>query len=345
MDRTQISQEAFKQFNLFKQRQAELHGVDATFISDGHLFSVSPNVEKTWYKNLYAADDLLSKINTGTCKEMICENLGVIVPSGIVSGRTNNADRKNPRKPRKIGGTDGVKYTTATTHFDTYILYRLLNEWATSPEFQQEIQKFYFEKKRDDIRMIGWNGIKVAENSDPDTNELGEDVNIGWLQRTRIHKSEHVFKDKIGTIPLTVGAKGSFKNLDELVAKAIAVIPPALRKDLVVFASDNMLIDREAALYGQSDNKDLAGKLVALARSSVGNKPAYAADFFPEKTIFITSFDNLAHITQTGSIRQRITNNEEFSCVDRFSETEEFYALADYNKAVLLEGIEFKEEE
>jgi len=340
----EISQLAYQAFSLFKEQQAKLHGVSADFITAGKQFSVSPKVERNWFKNLYANDDLLSKIHTGTCKEMICEDIGLVTPTSIISGRVNNSDRKNPRQPRKIGSTDGIKYQTATTHFDTYIPYRTLNEWATEPEFQKLVNAFYFEQKNAEIRMIGWNGIEKADVTDPITNELGEDVNIGWLQRVRTHKPEHAFKDKIGTDAVTVGKAGIFKNLDDLVTKAIAVIPPAKRKDLVVFASDNMLLDRASALYAGADNKDLATKAVSLARKEVGGKPAYAADFFPENTIFITSFENLAHITQTGSIRQRIKDNEEFSCVDRFSETEEFYALADYDKAVLIEGIVFVED-
>lgn len=341
----EISQLAYQAFSLFKEQQAKLHGVSVDFITKGHMFTVSPKVERTWFKNLYANDDLLSKIHTGTCKEMICEDIGLVTPTGIISGRVNNADRKNPRQPRKIGSTNGIQYQTATTHFDTYIPYRSLNEWATEPEFQKLVNAFYFEQKNAEIRMIGWNGIKKADVTDPTTNELGQDVNIGWLQRVRTHKPEHAFKDKIGELAVTIGKTGTFKNLDDLVTKAIAVIPPAKRKNLVVFASDNMLLDRASALYAGANNKDLADNAVSIARKEVGGRPAYAADFFPENTIFITSFDNMAHITQTGSIRQRLEENSTFSCVDRFSETEEFYALGDYEKAVLIEGIQFVEED
>lgn len=341
----EISQLAYQAFSLFKEQQSKLHGVSVDFITEGKMFSVSPKVERNWFKNLYANDDLLSKIHTGTCKEMICEDIGLVTPTGIISSRVNNSDRKNPRQPRKIGSTDGIKYQTATTHFDTFVPYQTLNEWATEPEFQKLINAFYFEQKNAEVRMIGWNGTHKADVTDATTNELGQDVNIGWLQRVRTHKPEHAFKDKIGELAVTIGKNGTFKNLDDLVTKAIAVIPAAKRKDLVVFASDNMLLDRASALYSVADNKDLAGKLVSIARKEVGGRPAYAADFFPENTIFITPFKNLAHITQTGSIRQRIKDNDEFSCVDRFSETEEFYALADYDQAVLIEGITFVEED
>lgn len=341
----EISQLAYQAFSLFKEQQSKLHGVSVDFITEGKMFSVSPKVERTWFKNLYANDDLLSKIHTGTCKEKICEDIGLVTPTGIISGRVNNADRKNPRQPRKIGSTDGIQYQTATTHFDTYIPYSTLNDWATEPEFQKLVNAFYFEQKNVEIRMIGWNGTHKADVTDPEKFELGQDVNIGWLQRVREHKPSHVFKDKLLDDALTVGKTGTFKNLDDLVAKAKAVIPAAKRKDLVVFASDNMLLDRESSLYSVADNKDLANKAVVIARKEVGGLPTYAADFFPENTIFITPLKNLAHIVQTGSVRQRIKDNDEYSCVDRFSETEEFYALGDYEKAVLIEGIVFVEED
>lgn len=340
----EITQLAYQAFSLFREQQANLHGVSVDFITKGHMFTVSPKVERKWFNNLYSSDDLLSKIHTGTCKEMICEDIGLISSTGIVSGRVNNADRKNPRQPRKIGGTDGIQYQTATTHFDTFIPYRTLNEWATEPEFQKLVNAFYFEQKRAEIRMIGWNGTSKEAVTNPTVNELGQDVNIGWLQRVRTHKPEHAFKDSIGATPIAIGKAGSFKNLDDLVTKAIAVIPPAKRKNLVVFASDNMLLDRASALFGSADNKDLAGGLVSLARKEIGGIPTYAADFFPESTLFITSFENLAHITQEGSIRQRFEENSAHSCIDRFSETEEFYALGDYDKAVLIEGIKFVED-
>lgn len=340
-----ITQEAYQAFSLFKEQQANLHGVPVGFINEGKQFSVSPKVQIKWHKNIYASDDLLSKINTGTCKEVVCNDLGLVTPTKIVSGRTNTADRKKPRKPRPIGGTNGIEYRTAATHFDTSLPYKKLNEWATEPKFQILVNEFYFEQKRDEIRMIGWNGIEQALETDPDVNELGEDVNIGWLQRVRIHKPEHAFKDKIGELAVTVGKTGTFKNLDDLVTKAVAVIPQRLRKDLVVFASDNMLLDRTSSLYARADNKDLAGQIVALARKEIGNIPTFKADYFPDNTLLITNMMNLAHITQEGSIRQSIKDNDEYSCVDRFSEAEEFYALDNYDRAVLIEGIVFVEED
>ncbi len=340
-----ITQSAYQAFSLFKEQQANLHGVPVVFINEGKQFSVNPKVQLKWHKNIYASDDLLSKIHTGTCKEVLCSDLGLVTPTTIISSRTNTADRKKPRKPKNLGGTSGIEYRAATTDFDTSLPYSKLNEWATEPEFQILVNEFYFKQKRDEIRMIGWNGIEQAEETDSTVNELGEDVNIGWLQRVRTHKPEHAFKDKIGELAVTVGKTGTFKNLDDLVTKAVAVIPPQLRKNLVVFASDNMLLDRASALYAGANNKDLADSAVSIARKEIGGKPTYAADYFPENTIFITTFENLAHITQIGSIRQSIKDNDEYSCVDRFSQSNEFYGLGDYDRAVLIEGIVFVEED
>ncbi|MBF4359463.1 P2 family phage major capsid protein, partial [Vibrio anguillarum] len=93
----------------------------------------------------------------------------------------------------------------------------LLTQWANSGnvgEFTKLMNAAMTRNVALDVLKIGFNGTSIAENTNPATNPLGQDVNKGWLKLAKEKKAEQVLASAI--LDPTGTTAGSYKNLDAL---------------------------------------------------------------------------------------------------------------------------------
>ncbi|UNM95499.1 phage major capsid protein, P2 family [Ignatzschineria rhizosphaerae] len=318
----------------FFKSQAEHNNVSFEFVAEGNAFSVIPSVEHRWITGLQDASPFLKRITMSTCDEMIVNDLNYEA-GGIVSGRTDTT--KNDRKTKEMGTVKGVKYECVVIDHDTHIKFSDLNRWSTTDrnKFLDRINDRRRTSKMNDIVMIGWHGIKAADETDPTKNPLGEDVAIGWLQHVRTNKPTNVLKDAI-----TIGKNGDYANLDALVIGLKAQIPMYKRKDLVVLASSDLVDARSMGLAETADVSETAGKKVGLAATYLSNgDEVLTPDYFPEKTVIVTNLANLHHLTKKGSTNIHPNVNSARSQLELFNQALETYAIGDYEQIIIAENV------
>lgn len=319
----------------YTSRQAELHGVDVKAIEAGQKFTINPQTEYVWVEKV-ASEGILSEVDIDLCTDMIVNDLG-FGPSQLVSGRTNTDDKE--RETSGLGKPSGIVYTAVKTDHDTHFTFAELNSFARTKEmFQKRLQDRRLESKREDMERIGWNGEKVAENTDKKTYPLGQDVNIGWLQRIRTHKPEHAITELNGEA-IKVGKGQLIENLDQLVVQALSLIPKQYQKDLKVYVSSDLLVGRQMKLLEKATNTETAQKITQEAYYVINGLIAKSPDFFPDGTILVTRPKNLAIRIQKGSVRSSYEMNSKRDRYENYNTQNEFYALHNYEQAVLVEKI------
>ncbi|HHW5398784.1 phage major capsid protein, P2 family [Escherichia coli] len=159
----------------------------------------------------------------------------------------------------------------------------------------------------EDILRIGFNGASVAENSDPETNKLGQDVNIGWHQIARNWGEEEGRTSKILTDQVTIGEGGDFIGLDAAASDIIRSAIPAQWQDnpnLVVLVGADLLAAEEVRLYNKEDRPSEQVAAQQLSKNIAGRR-AFCPPFMPGKRLVVTTLQNLQVLTLQGSRRRR----------------------------------------
>lgn len=336
----QLTNEASREVDEYFARQAELNQISISSVSEGAFFTVVPEVEHNWVTAVSESDSFLKRIDLDTCTSQVVNDLGPD-EMALVSGRTNTEE--DDRKTTSIAGVKGVRYVAEPTDHDTHISYAELNKWTrrNGARFQRLIANRRAASKGNDLLKIGWHGKSVESNTDPIKNPLGQDVNIGWIERVRKHKPEHLLDGS----NITIGEGGTYKSLDALVIAMRAQIPKEKQADLELFASAEYFEDRAMKLVEtQTVTERGDGSLLRAEYLLAGGIKGSTPNYFPDKTIILTNPKNLAHRTQEGSVRQAIENNHKRSRQEHFLQSNEFYAVKDYDAIIIMEGVTLKEE-
>jgi P2 family phage major capsid protein len=232
---------------------------------------------------------------------------------------------------------------------DTFASYAQLDAWAKFPDFQQRLSNQIIQRIALDRIMIGFNGTSYADKSDRNANPLLQDCGIGWLQQYRANAPQRVMKDITVTSrddSNQVIAKGDYGNYDSLVYDAVNSLMDEWYKDspnLVVITGRNLTVSRSfpiinAVSTNNPNSEALAGQLIA-SRKTIGNLPSFIAPFFPDGSMFITSWENLSIYWQEGAHRRRIVEEPEYNRVSTYSSSNDAYVVEDYGFGCLIEGI------
>lgn len=124
------------------------------------------------------------------------------------------------------------EYRLFDTEFDTKLPWAMIDNWSKFPDFAQRYSRHVAISVALSRISVGWNGLAAAASTNREANPNGEDVNIGWLQKLRLEKPEHVMgrntvtnggvTTATGTAkPIYIGkdadiADGDYKNVDAL---------------------------------------------------------------------------------------------------------------------------------
>ena len=209
-------------FNAIVQINGATRGV-------AHQFSLDPTAEQRLEDLQREQVGFLQEINVIGVRDLIGAVIG-LGTDDMIASRTAEADL--PRKPRYVGKLDGREYRLYDTEFNTKLPWQIIDNWSKFPDFAQRYARHVAISVALSRISVGWNGLVAAASTDAEDNPLGEDVNIGWLQKLRLEKPSHVMGRATVTAggittatgaaaPIYIGpnadsADGDYKNIDAL---------------------------------------------------------------------------------------------------------------------------------
>jgi P2 family phage major capsid protein len=324
----------------------DLHPGACVFSAVARNFAVEPSVQQKLVDKISEDTSFLGDVNIELVTELKGEKLGLGLDGKIISSRTDVLAA--PRVPKSYWSLDDDKYECRDTHFDTFLSYAQIDKWAKFPDFSARISAHLLLAQRADRIKIGFNGKSHAPTTDRAANPLGQDVNVGWLERMRLNAPDRVLAtgSTAGKITFGTHATADFKTLDALVISAVnEMIEPwhHNRSDLVVLVSRDLLEDKYFDIYNlaQPATEQLAVQALDLQRR-LGRYPAKVVPWFPNGTIAITFPKNLSIYEQEGSRRRKIQDNASRSRFDDFESYNEDYVIEDYTAMCMVEKIEEK---
>lgn len=324
-------------FNAYLQQLAQLHGVpDVTT-----KFTASPSVAQTLETRIQESSDFLSRINIYGVTEQMGEKIGLGV-TGPLAGTTDTSAAD--RQTRDISSLDDRGYVCTQTNFDTHLTYAKLDAWAKFPDFQARIRDAIIKLMALNRIMIGWNGTSRAATSNPVTNPLLQDVNIGWLQKMRTENAARVMSEVVAASgQITIGAGSDFENIDALVFSMVSeFIQPWYQEDpgLVVVCGRQLLADKYFPIINktQAPSEMLAADIVT-SQKRIGNLPAVRVPYFPANGLMVTRLDNLSIYWQEGTRRRTVEDNAKRDRVENYESVNEAYVIEDLGCAAMAENI------
>jgi P2 family phage major capsid protein len=194
--------------------------------------------------------------------------------------------------------------------------------------------------------VIGFNGVKVATDTDMTQHPLLEDVNIGWLQHYRNQAPQRVMGDGKETGKVLIGTGGDYTNLDALVFDSINLLDPWFRKDtgLVAIMGRQLLSDKYFPLINatQPPTESLAADII-ISQKRVGGLPAVTVPYFPDNAILITRFDNLSIYYQENARRRRVVDEAKRDRIENYESSNDAYVVEEFGLGALIEHIQFVE--
>ena len=217
---------------------AQLNGVsDATA-----KFTVDPSVQQTLETRIQESSDFLRQINIVGVTEQQGEKLGLGV-GGPIASTTNTAVQD--RATKDPTDMDQQGYVCTKTDFDTHLTYGKLDAWAKFPDFQTRVRDAIIRRQALDRIMIGFNGTSRAATSDPGTNTMLQDVNIGWLQKYRANAVARVMDEGANAGELRV-ARERIAELERMQGVLVGALEAVMR--YVAKAEDTAINGGEVAI-------------------------------------------------------------------------------------------------
>lgn len=325
-------------FNNFLSQVAKVNGVT----SAAEKFAVEPSVQQRLETAIQESSGLLQKINLLGVTEKDGEAL-LLGVNGTIASRTDTS-ANNRRNPRDVHALTKDTYACKKTDFDIAFPYALLDAWAKFPDFQARLSSSVAARQALDRIMIGFNGTSAAAATNRATNQLLQDVNIGWLQKLRTSASDRVMSEGDVTGKVTVGTAGDYKTLDGLVYDAVQMLDPWHRKhpDLVVLVDRGLLHSKLLAAVekGAASNVEENASDEIVSKARLGGLPIVDAPFFPDGTVLVTTLSNLSIYWQEGARRRHVKDEPEYDRVADYQSSNDAYVIEDFGLAALVENIE-----
>lgn len=321
-------------------RIAELNGVGADHVTS--KFNVTPSIQQKLESKIQESSDFLKAVSFYGVDEQEGEKIGLDVAGPIA--RTVDTSSQD-RQTSDVARLDNHGYRCEQTNYDTHITYARLDQWAKFPDFQVRLANLIVQAIALNRMMIGFNGTSRAATSNPATNPLLQDVNIGWLQKIRTKAPQRWLKEVVeGSGKIQIGGSGDYKNLDALVMDVVAnQIDPWFQNDprLVAVVGRKLMADKYFPLVNadREPSETLAADLI-ISQKRIGNLPAVTVPFFPENAVMVTRLDNLAIYYQNGKHRRSVIDNPKRDRIETYQSSNDAFELEDYGCAALAENIE-----
>ncbi|URM27358.1 phage major capsid protein, P2 family [Pseudomonas frederiksbergensis] len=316
---------------------AETYGVALS----SKMFSVEPSIAQELNEAITAKSDFLQRINVIPVTEIKGEKL-LIGVSGPVTGRTNT--KTTDREAKDASALDNSTYELSSTESDVGLPYAKIDAWAKFPDFHQKYSAAVQKQIALDRIMVGFHGVKAAEQTDIEAYPMLQDVNKGWLQQLREQAPQQVLKEGKTAGKVTLGANGDYANLDALVHDTKQMVDERLRDggDLVAIIGSDLLAADKAKLYSKQGDTPTEKERIEDAQviATYGGLPSFSVPFFPVNAVLVTSWDNLSIYFQESSWRKQTVDNPKRSRVEDYNSRNEGYVIEQLEKIALTENVE-----
>lgn len=203
------------------------------------------------------------------------------------------------RKKVTINGTEFWLSETDTCANISYGEMSDIYNLGAASDFDSTMDSFFSQAYALDMLRVGFNGISVADITDPESNKKGEDVNIGWHALAK----EFAGGKQIMSDSVTLGDTGQWKNIDLLANHLITnVIAEPFREDprLVVLIGAELAAQQRLRLFNAAD-RPANVSAAQMATSSVAGRFAFIPPFMPGKRLAVTTLSNLHIYTQANT--------------------------------------------
>ncbi len=299
-------------------------------------FNVTPTVAQKLQDAITQEVDFLNRINVIPVDELKGQKvLGGV--SNLVGKRTNTDT--TDRETQDLLSLGNKDYELFFTEFDVHLKFSQIDSWAKFPDFQERYGSWVRKAIALARIRIGWHGTSAANVTDPGANDMGEDVNKGWLQHLRDYKSgAQWFIEGETAGEIRFGEGGDFVNLDSAVFALKQMVNPIHRGsgDLVAIVGEDLIAEEKAALYAALGRKPSEKERIekeVVTKVYAGCPLVTDVPFFPARGILITSLDNLSIYYQADSWRRHVLENPKRSRVDDYNSVNEGYVIEDEEKA------------
>lgn len=324
-------------FNQYLGQLASLNSIPSAV----QKFTVAPSVQQKLENKIQESSDFLKRINIVGVTEKSGQKLGLGIGAPVAS-TTNTA--LQARSPRDLAGVSLVdEYECTQTNYDTFIPYAKLDMWAKFPDFQLRIRDLITKRQGLDRIMIGFNGTSRAATSNPTTNPLLQDVNIGWIEKIRLNSPQRLLEEGANTGEIRIGATGDYKNLDALVYALVNdFIDPWYQEDteLVVICGRSLLADKYFPLVNtnHAPTEQVAADTL-ISQKRMGGLQAVRVPNFPANKIMVTRLDNLSIYFQEGARRRNVVEKSELDRIENYESSNDAFIVEEYGMVAVAENI------
>ena len=306
-------------------------------------FAATPSVQQRLESKMQESSDFLSKINIVGVTDQAGEKLGLGI-GGPIARRTDTtgADRVTS-DPTSL---DTTGYACKQTNYDTHISYSKLDAWAKFPDFQTRIRNVIVQRMALDRIMIGFNGTSAAATSNPSTNPLLQDVNIGWYQKYTDDATARVITGGATAGTIKIGDSGAdYATLDALVFDLVNnLIDPWYREDtaLVCILGRDLMADKYFPLINatQPASEQIAADMI-ISQKRVGGLQGVRVPFVPAGSLMVTTLDNLSIYYQEGARRRTIVDNAKRDRIENYESSNDAFVVEDYGRGCIAQNIAF----
>lgn len=327
--------ETREKFEKFVAQVGTLNGVPNATTK----FAVTPAIQQRLETRIQESSDYLGMINVTSVVAQSGDKVGVGV-DGPIASRTDTT--QNDRSPRDPTALDEHGYTCTQTNSDTGIPYNRLDAWAEFPDFQNRIRDSIIRRQGLDRLLVGWQGIKIAKQTDFKANPLLQDVNKGWLQHLREDAPENVMTAGKNAGEIRVGPGGDYENLDALVFDMVTMLDPWHQEDtgLRVHLGRKLLNDKLFPIINrqQGAQDEIASKIL-VTQKQLGGLPGIVVPYFPANSILVTMPSNLSIYYQKGARRRQVIDEPKRDRIANYESSNDAYVIEDNGAAAMVENI------
>lgn len=261
-------------------------------------------------------------------------------------GRNTRSNDTKAGQERRVGEVKPAvlnEYEMVKAHFDFGLHDDDLADMSEFPDWHDRYRAAMLEALSNDRLMIGWHGTHHAATSDLTTNELLEDVNVGWRELLRQRNPSNVFTgDANGEVH--IGKNGHYASLDHWVQDLYQAITAHKRDAGMTAVIGDALMGMAEGVY-YKDQASSPSEKVRLQEKAVtgayGGLNGINANYFPQNAIMITSlkrngnsFANLSIYWQKGSWKRSIAYKPELERTNDWNARREAYHVEDLQKMV-----------
>jgi P2 family phage major capsid protein len=285
------------------------------------LFNVQePNVQQRLDEKIRESSDFLNKVNFVGVDQLKGEKLEMDV-KGPVSRRNTPLTSRTKHDPSDIAKRS---YELHEVQRDVMIPWKKLDTWSgTFAKFYAMFRNMVIKQRAHDILMTAWNGQFVAPVTDPASYGMLQDNSIGWIQQVINNAPEKLLglnpDGSVDEIRVGPGAgDNGFENMDELVMALNGMIdkPFRTRTDLMAICGDDLVTDSYLKMYAsfvEPSEKPMIDLYVTGNR--FGRRPIAESAHFPQRGLLLTPFANLSRYSQNGTLRMKVTDDDEKMCL------------------------------